>query len=112
MILPQLNELLSPLGQVLAVSGDTSESAAFCWDNSALTLPGVGWYQVMHPGPASPPFPALRLLSGGHPAALPPIPAAAGRHLGLHLACESTRVALKMSAPQLMGDGSSELSSC
>lgn len=37
-ILLQLNELMSCLGQVLAVSGGTSEFTAFGWGSSTLTL--------------------------------------------------------------------------
>lgn len=65
---------------------------------------------MIHPGSASPPFPTVMLLPDGCPAALPPTLAAAGRHLGLSLRCESTRVTLKLSVPQPMWDGGSELS--
>lgn len=67
---------------------------------------------MIHPGSASPPFPPVRLLSDGCPAALPPIPAAAGRHLGLSLRCESTRETLKLRVPQPTWGGGSELLVC
>lgn len=81
-VLPQPNEL--------AVSGSITEFAIFFLDLLISdTFPGVGWYQVTHPGSASHPIPTLGSLSDGCLAVLPLLLAVAGQHLGQCLAHEN-----------------------